>query len=82
MDLWTRFTHAGGFFLYWILVYCTMCGVGLALETAVQVVTPKFMPFFLLVSVISTFHGVIWLNLTCYGISASSKSTSVIWVGS
>lgn len=48
-----HFGYAGGFFLYWIFVYMTMASLGLATEFAIQFLTPRFMTFFLFVSVLS-----------------------------
>ncbi|KAF8304990.1 hypothetical protein DL93DRAFT_2172823 [Clavulina sp. PMI_390] len=45
--------YAGGFFLYWVFVYLTMCSLGLATEAAIQVLTPRFLTFFLLPLIIS-----------------------------
>ncbi|KAF9510509.1 hypothetical protein BS47DRAFT_1319660 [Hydnum rufescens UP504] len=44
----SRYTYAGGFFLFFFYVWLTICALGLAIESAVTVLPPPFMPFFLL----------------------------------
>ena len=44
-----RYHEAFGFFVYWVFVYATMSSVGLANEFMIQILTPKFMTYFLLV---------------------------------
>lgn len=41
------FTHAGGFFLAWFMLYLGMASLGLATEFAITFLTPKFIAFFL-----------------------------------
>lgn len=45
-----KFSYGGGFFLYWVFVYLTMASLGLATEFAIQILSPRFMTFFLFVS--------------------------------
>ncbi|CAE6462307.1 unnamed protein product [Rhizoctonia solani] len=49
----TKYTYAGGFFLYFIYTYMGMAALGLATETMVTILTPRFMAFFLLPLIIS-----------------------------
>jgi hypothetical protein len=42
-----HFTYAGGFFLWWVILYLGMASVGLATEFAITILGPKFTPFFL-----------------------------------
>ena len=42
-----RYTYAGGFFLFFVYVYLAMAALGLALESMITLLTPKFVPFFL-----------------------------------
>lgn len=42
-----KYTEAQGFFLFWIICYILMGGVGLATEFAIGVLTIRFAPFFL-----------------------------------
>lgn len=43
-----KYTYAGGFFLFWILLYCSMLALGLALEAIFTLLGPRFMGFFLI----------------------------------
>ncbi|KAH7918791.1 hypothetical protein BV22DRAFT_1075923 [Leucogyrophana mollusca] len=43
----TRYNTASGFMLFWLYVYLGMAALGLALESMITVLTPKFVPFFL-----------------------------------
>ncbi|KAJ9117426.1 hypothetical protein QFC22_004276 [Naganishia vaughanmartiniae] len=57
-----KYTYAGGFFLWWIVLWAGMMAVGLALEFAIVLMTPRFVAFALLpiiivqVSVVSLPH--------------------------
>ncbi|KIJ68923.1 hypothetical protein HYDPIDRAFT_144365 [Hydnomerulius pinastri MD-312] len=42
-----RYSAVGGFFLFWMYVYMGMAALGLALESMITLLTPKFTPFFL-----------------------------------
>ncbi|WVQ76068.1 hypothetical protein IAR50_005705 [Cryptococcus sp. DSM 104548] len=42
-----HYTYAGGFFLWWCSLFLGMCSVGLATESAITVLGPRFMAFFL-----------------------------------
>lgn len=42
-----KYTEAQGFFLFWIICYILMGGVGLATEFAIGILTIRFAPFFL-----------------------------------
>lgn len=43
-----KYTYAGGFFLFWTLLYCAMLALGLATEAVFTILGPKFMGFFLI----------------------------------
>ncbi|KIM31251.1 hypothetical protein M408DRAFT_327517 [Serendipita vermifera MAFF 305830] len=43
-----KYTYAGGFFLFWCLVFVGMCSLGLATEAALTVLTTRFVAFFLI----------------------------------
>lgn len=43
-----KYSYAGGFFLFVTMVYVGMAALGLACETAITVLGPRFMTFFLL----------------------------------
>ncbi|TFK37433.1 hypothetical protein BDQ12DRAFT_685318 [Crucibulum laeve] len=47
LDLTRKFGH-GGFMVFWMLNYCGMLTVGLALEAMITLLTPNFIPFFML----------------------------------
>ncbi|OAX42268.1 hypothetical protein K503DRAFT_374864 [Rhizopogon vinicolor AM-OR11-026] len=47
-----KFGHAG-FFIYWMMSWCTMTALGLGLETMLTVLTMKFIPIFLILWIIS-----------------------------
>ncbi|XP_006462285.1 hypothetical protein AGABI2DRAFT_119143 [Agaricus bisporus var. bisporus H97] len=47
LDFTKKFGHAG-FFIYWMLILCGMCAMGLALESMLTLLTLKLIPFFLL----------------------------------
>ncbi|KAF8748820.1 hypothetical protein RHS01_10535 [Rhizoctonia solani] len=49
----TKYTYAGGFFLYFVYTYMGMCALGLATEAMVTILTPRFMAFFLIPLIIS-----------------------------
>ncbi|KAJ9118880.1 hypothetical protein QFC24_006079 [Naganishia onofrii] len=57
-----KFTYAGGFFLWWMVLYAGMLAVGFALEFCIVLLTPRFVAFALLpiiivqVSVVSLPH--------------------------
>ena len=42
-----RYTHAGGFFVYWLFVFMSMAGLGLSTEVMVTFLTPRFISYFL-----------------------------------
>lgn len=44
----TKYTEAQGFFLFWIICYILMGGLGLATEFAIGALTIRFAPFLLL----------------------------------
>lgn len=46
-DFDTKFGRAG-FFIFWMLNFVGMLSVGLALEAMITLLTPKFMPFFMI----------------------------------
>ncbi|KAI0821447.1 hypothetical protein BC629DRAFT_1587717 [Irpex lacteus] len=46
-----KFGHAG-FFIYWMLSWAGMLALGLALEAMVTLLTPRFIPFFLVLWII------------------------------
>ncbi|KAH7906449.1 hypothetical protein BJ138DRAFT_1162589 [Hygrophoropsis aurantiaca] len=47
LPLNTRYSAASGFLLFWLYVYLGMAALGLALESMITILTPKFTPFFL-----------------------------------
>ncbi|CAE6469862.1 unnamed protein product [Rhizoctonia solani] len=49
----TKYTYAGGFFLYFVYTYMGMAALGLATEAMVTILTPRFMGFFLIPLIIS-----------------------------
>ncbi|CEL62334.1 Nitrosoguanidine resistance protein SNG1 OS=Saccharomyces cerevisiae (strain ATCC 204508 / S288c) GN=SNG1 PE=1 SV=1 [Rhizoctonia solani AG-1 IB] len=49
----TRYTYAGGFFLYFLYTFMGMTALGLATEAMVTILTPRFMAFFLIPLIIS-----------------------------
>ncbi|CAE6438385.1 unnamed protein product [Rhizoctonia solani] len=49
----TKYTYAGGFFLYFVYTFLGMCALGLATEAMVTILTPRFMAFFLIPLIIS-----------------------------
>ncbi|KAF8802870.1 hypothetical protein BYT27DRAFT_7145655 [Phlegmacium glaucopus] len=51
LELTNRFGHAG-FIIFWMLNFCGMLAVGLALESVIPLLTTKFIPFFLLTWII------------------------------
>ena len=42
-----RYNYASGFFLFLVYVYLAMASLGLALESMITLLTPRFVPFFL-----------------------------------
>jgi len=42
-----RYNYASGFCLFWVYVYLAMASLGLALESMITLLTPRFVPFFL-----------------------------------
>ncbi|KAG9089874.1 hypothetical protein FRC06_001319 [Ceratobasidium sp. 370] len=44
----TKYTYAGGFFLYFAYTYMGMAALGLATEAMITILTPRFMAFFLI----------------------------------
>lgn len=57
-----RFQYARGFLLFFVYIYLGMCALGLALEAMITILTPRFVPFFLvlLVSNNTYLHWVYW----------------------
>ncbi|KAF9447255.1 hypothetical protein P691DRAFT_707098 [Macrolepiota fuliginosa MF-IS2] len=47
-----KFGHSG-FLVFWMLNLCAMCALGLAIESMLTLLTPKFIPFFLLTWIIA-----------------------------
>ncbi|KAG1775322.1 hypothetical protein EV702DRAFT_973142 [Suillus placidus] len=47
-----KFGHAG-FVIYWMMSWCAMCALGLALESMITLLTVKFIPMFLILWIIS-----------------------------
>lgn len=48
-----HFTYAGGFFLWWFVLFLGMTAVGYATEFAITIVGPKFVSFFLVPLIIA-----------------------------
>jgi hypothetical protein len=48
-----HFTYAGGFFLWFFTVWLGMCSLGLSLEFAITILTPRFIAFFLIALIIA-----------------------------
>ena len=46
-----RFQYARGFLLFFVYIYLGMCALGLALEAMITILTPRFVPFFLVLLV-------------------------------
>lgn len=46
-----RFSYAAGFFTFAAFIYMGMCALGLALEAMITLLTPRFVPFFLVLLV-------------------------------
>ncbi|KAG9120716.1 hypothetical protein FRC07_003669 [Ceratobasidium sp. 392] len=44
----TKYTYAGGFFLYFAYTYLSMAALGLATEAMITILEPRFMAFFLI----------------------------------
>ncbi|QRV72110.1 nitrosoguanidine resistance protein SNG1 [Ceratobasidium sp. AG-Ba] len=44
----SKYTYAGGFFLYFVYTYMGMAALGLATEAMITILTPRFMAFFLI----------------------------------
>jgi hypothetical protein len=53
-----HFTYAGGFFLWWFILYLGMASVGFATEFAITILGPKFVSFFLIPLIIANVSGV------------------------
>jgi hypothetical protein len=47
----SRFTFGGGFVLFFVYIWLGMCALGLALEAMITILTPRFVPFFLVLMV-------------------------------
>ncbi|KAI5123034.1 hypothetical protein M0805_007655 [Coniferiporia weirii] len=47
-----RYTYGTGFVAFFAYIYLGMCGLGLALEAMITVLTPRFVPFFLVLLII------------------------------
>jgi hypothetical protein len=47
LDCFRRYNYTSGFFLFWVYVYLAMASLGLALESMITLLTPRFVPFFL-----------------------------------
>jgi Protein of unknown function (DUF3533) len=45
--LFIRYTHAGGFFIFWLYDFMGMTALGLATEAMITFLTPKYMTYFL-----------------------------------
>jgi len=43
-----KYSYASGFFLFWCMMFVGMCALGLATEAAITLLTPRFIPFFLI----------------------------------
>ena len=46
-----RYSYAAGFFTFFTFIYMGMCALGLALEAMITLLTPRFVPFFLVLLV-------------------------------
>ena len=46
-----RYNYAAGFFTFFTFIYMGMCALGLALEAMITLLTPRFVPFFLVLLV-------------------------------
>lgn len=53
VDFGAHFSHAGGFFLWVLTLYLSMAAVGMAIEFAVTILPPPFVPFFMIAWIIS-----------------------------
>ncbi|KAI0046802.1 hypothetical protein FA95DRAFT_1667828 [Auriscalpium vulgare] len=54
-----KFGHSG-FLVYWMLSWFAMAGLGLALESMITILTPTFVPFFLLLWLIANVSVCYW----------------------
>ncbi|KIO25240.1 hypothetical protein M407DRAFT_75982, partial [Tulasnella calospora MUT 4182] len=48
-----KYSYAGGFFLFWVFMYMSMAGLGLATEAMITFLTPRFIAYFLIALIIS-----------------------------
>ena len=46
-----RYSYAGGFFTFFIYIYMGMCALGLSIEAMITLMTPRFVPCFLVLLV-------------------------------
>ncbi|KIM42629.1 hypothetical protein M413DRAFT_408539 [Hebeloma cylindrosporum] len=51
LNIWHRYGSVA-FLLFWMLNWVGMCSVGLALEAVISILTPKYVPFFLILWII------------------------------
>lgn len=51
LDVFRKF-HRAGFVIFWMLSWVAMLSVGLALESLITILTPRFVPFFMILWVI------------------------------
>ncbi|KZW01003.1 hypothetical protein EXIGLDRAFT_761285 [Exidia glandulosa HHB12029] len=49
----SRWYGDGGFLIYWSMSFIAMCALGLAVEALVTILTPRFVPYFLILWIIS-----------------------------
>jgi len=47
-----RFYGSSGFVIYWMMSWLAMCALGGAVESVITILTPRFIPFFLLIWII------------------------------
>ncbi|PPR06512.1 hypothetical protein CVT24_002626 [Panaeolus cyanescens] len=52
LDLTRRYGH-GGFLVFWMLNWIGMLAVGMALESMITILTPRYIPFFMLLWIIT-----------------------------
>ena len=48
-----RYYGDSGFVIYWMMCWMGMCALGLATESIITILTPRFIPFFLLLWIIA-----------------------------
>ncbi|KAG0147130.1 hypothetical protein CROQUDRAFT_43281 [Cronartium quercuum f. sp. fusiforme G11] len=49
----SRYYGGGGFLLYWAMSFMTMAALGLAVESLITILTPRFIPYFLILWLIT-----------------------------